>query len=98
MRQEVANVYNWFQNFSKYLEGMKLLEYPKFFISGRKKSTEILEMEKLSNNAISVSYSKNKDRDTEDDKTRGQVSDQSPVNLLFGNSTLKADKMLSSST
>lgn len=52
MKQEVANIFNWFQNFTKYLDGMKLLEFPTFIKKGRKKSTEIMEIDKMSNSAL----------------------------------------------
>eukprot|EP00347_Sterkiella_histriomuscorum_P020232 403338589 len=64
MKQEVANVFNWFQNFTKYIEGMKLLEYPRFF-KGRKKSTELLELDKLSSHYLSVTKPREKETDDE---------------------------------
>ncbi|CDW71726.1 UNKNOWN [Stylonychia lemnae] len=52
MKQEVANIFNWFQNFTKYLEGLKLLEYPTFFKRTRRKSTELLDLDKMSNSGM----------------------------------------------
>ena len=43
---------------------MKLLEYPRFF-KGRKKSTELLELDKLSSHYLSVTKPREKETDDE---------------------------------
>ena len=53
MKQEVANVFNWYQNFKKYIEGMIMLEYPTLYKRGRKKSTDVKEIDEMSNLALS---------------------------------------------
>lgn len=54
---------------------MKLLEYPRFYNQGRKKSTELLEMDKMSNYMLSVTKPRERESDIDDD--RFNFNDQS---------------------
>jgi hypothetical protein len=58
MKSEVANVFNWYTNFVKYVESMKMLKYPTYF-NKRKKSSEIMDLDRMSSTVLSAKKTSN---------------------------------------